>query len=94
MALIPVLVTTEKRGVVFGYTENRDARPIILVNARMCLYWSCEVGGVFGLTDIGPTSSCKISAKTPQVILEFVTAVFDVSNDAVTAWEKALVQGR
>jgi hypothetical protein len=60
--LTPVVVTTDKRGVVFGYTANPHARPQVLTDARMCLYWSADVGGVFGLADIGPTKDCKISA--------------------------------
>ena len=58
----PVVVCTDKRGVVFGYTKNIKARPIKLKQARMCLYWPKEVGGVFGLGDIGPNSETKISA--------------------------------
>ncbi len=91
---IPVVVCTDKRGVVFGYTENADARPIKLTNARMCLYWSADVGGVFGLAECGPTKGCKISAVAPALALEGVTAVFAVEPEAVEAWAKAPVQGR
>ena len=45
---MPVIVCTDKRGVIFGYTTNHAARPIELTDARMCLYWSADVGGVFG----------------------------------------------
>jgi hypothetical protein len=90
----PVIVTTDKRGVVFGYTSNVKARPIILTNARMCLYWSADVGGVFGLAEKGPTKDCKISAVAPSITLEGVTAVFSVDPDAETAWKNAKVQGR
>ena len=90
----PVLVCTDKRGVVFGYTTNPDARPIVLTKARMCLYWDAAVGGVFGLADKGPTSGSKISAEVPSVTLEGVTAVFAVEPGAVKAWTKAKVQGR
>ena len=92
--LIPVVVCTDKRGVVFGYTSNPDARPQVLIDARMCLYWSADVGGVFGLADIGPTKDCKISAVAPSIILEGVTAVFSVTEDAVKAWKSAKTQGR
>lgn len=91
---IPVVVCTDKRGVVFGYTENVDARPIKLTGARMCLYWSANVGGVFGLADNGPNSGCKISATAPSIVLEGVTAVFEVTGDAEKAWLGAAVQGR
>lgn len=91
---IPVVVCTDKRGVVFGYTDNVDARPVRLTNARMCLYWSADVGGVFGLAEKGPTSGCKISATVPALTLEGVTAVFGVDDVAEKAWNGAPVQGR
>jgi hypothetical protein len=91
---IPVIVTTDKRGVVFGYADNVNARPITLRSARMCLYWSADVGGVFGLAEKGPTTDCKISAVAPSITLEGVTAVFSVDADAEKAWKNAKVQGR
>lgn len=93
-AKMPVLVCTDKRGVVFGYTTNHEARPMKLTDARMCLYWSSDVGGVFGLAEKGPTKDCKISAAAPALTLEGVTAVFEVDDAAVKAWAKAPVQGR
>ena len=92
--LVPVIVCTDKRGVVFGYTTNHAARPIELTNARMCLYWSADVGGVFGLGEKGPTKDCKISATIPKVTLEGVTAVFSVDTTAEAAWKSVKVQGR
>lgn len=90
----PVVVWTDKRGVIFGYTENADARPITLKNARMCLYWDASTGGVFGLCDNGPNSKCKISATLPSAVFEGVTGVADVSEAAEAAWVSAPVQGR
>jgi hypothetical protein len=90
----PVVVCTDTRGVVFGYTSNPNARPVVLTNARMCLYWSSAVGGVFGLTDIGPDSQSKISAVAPSITLEGVTAVFGMTPQAVAAWTAARTQGR
>jgi hypothetical protein len=91
---MPVVVCTDKRGVVFGYTHDCNARPIILNNARMCLYWSADVGGVFGLAEIGPTKDCKISAVVPAITLEGVTAIMSVDDKAEKAWICAKVQGR
>lgn len=91
---IAVLVWTDKRGVIFGYTENYAARPIELTEARMCLYWSVDVGGVFGLAEIGPTQNCKISATLPMASFEGVTGVAKVSEKAEKAWLSAPVQGR
>jgi hypothetical protein len=91
---IPVIVCTDKRGVVFGYTTDINARPIVLTQARMCLYWSADVGGVFGLGEIGPTKDCKISAPLTELRLEGVTAVMSVDDKAERAWVAAKVQGR
>jgi hypothetical protein len=90
----PVVVWTDRRGVIFGYTENVDARPIVLRNARMCLYWPPSVGGVFGLCDIGPNKDSKISAALPSATFEGVTGVAAVTAEAEKAWVSAKVQGR
>jgi len=96
---IPVIVCTDKRGVVFGYTSNKSARPVTLTNARMCLRWSAKVGGVFGLGDKGPFDASKegqttVSAILPSLDLEGVTAVFSVTPEAEKAWVSAVVAGR
>ena len=91
---IPVVVCTDKRAVVFGYCSDTTARPIKLSAARMCLYWSSDVGGVFGLADNGPTIDCKISATLPEITLEGVTAIMSVETNAEKAWVSAKVQGR
>jgi hypothetical protein len=91
---VPVIVCTDKRAVVFGYTKDTAARPIVLTDARMCLYWSSDVGGVFGLAEIGPTQDCRISAVVPTITLEGVTAILSVDPKAEQAWLKAKVQGR
>lgn len=93
-AAIPVIVCTDKRGVVFGYCTDTSARPITLTSARMALYWSSDVGGVFGLGEKGPTKDCKISAVLPEIVLEGVTAIFTVDPVAEKAWIVAKVQGR
>ena len=90
----PVIVCTDKRGVVFGYTTNYHGDQITLTQARMCLYWSAEVGGVFGLAEKGPTKNCKISATAPSLMLNGITAVFSVDDVAEKAWLNAPVQGR
>jgi len=89
-----VIVCTDKRGVIFGTTEDMSSRPIVLTDARMCLYWSADVGGVFGLADIGPTPGCRISAALPEISLEGVTAIMGMTDIAISAWRAAPVQGR
>lgn len=91
---LAVVVCTDKRGVVFGYCQNVELRPLTLTDARMCLYWSADVGGVFGLAECGPTKGCKISAVAPSISLEGVTAIFTVDEKAAKAWKSAPVAGR
>lgn len=93
----PVIVCTDKRGVIFGYAKKDSPNKrgqIVLRNARMCLYWPSSVGGVFGLGENGPNEGTKISANLKKIRLEGVTAIFDVSTEAEQAWMSAPVQGR
>jgi hypothetical protein len=89
-----VIVCTDKSGVIFGTTEDMSSRPIVLTDARMCIYWSADVGGVFGLADIGPTPGCRISAALPEISLDGVTAIMGMTDIAISAWRAAPVQGR
>lgn len=61
----PVLVTTEYRGVFFGYATETDGETIKLDNARNCLYWSTDVMGFLGLAATGPTAGCRIGPPAP-----------------------------
>lgn len=92
-----VLVTTEHRGVFFGWTEDpADATTVRLTGVRNCLYWSSKTGGFLGLAEKGPTdasasgSGCRIGALCEgPVTLQKVTCVADVANEAVKVWETA-----
>ena len=93
----PVIVCTESRGVIFGYAKKdkpNKSGQIKLKKARMCLSWQASVGGVFGLGEKGPNSGTKISAELDGILLEGVTAIFDVTAAAAHAWKKAPIQGR
>lgn len=85
----PVIVTTEYRGVFFGYAEDTNGDNITLTRARNCLYWSSDVKGFLGLAVTGPTSGCRIGPAAPSIDLRKVTAVIEVSPEAVKAWESA-----
>lgn len=84
----PVIVTTAHRGVFFGYAEDVDGERIALKRARLCVYWSADVKGFMGLASNGPTKKCKIGPPA-DIVLRNITAVLDVSTDAVRAWESA-----
>jgi len=55
-----VVVTTQHRGVFFGYATDTDAEIIKLSKARNCLSWSADVKGFMGLAATGPNKSCRV----------------------------------
>ena len=82
----PVLVTTEHRGVFFGYATDTDGETISLKRSRLCIYWSADVKGFMGLAAAGPSSSCRIGPPA-DITLRKITAVLEVTPDAVKKWE-------
>lgn len=87
----PVLVTTEYRGVFFGYAHDTSGDVITLVNARNCIYWPSGNGGFGGLASEGPAKGSRIGAKVSQIELRKITAVAEVTPAAVEMWEAAYV---
>lgn len=83
-----VIVTTEFRGVFFGYAEETAGDVIQLKRARNCIYWSSETGGFMGLAAKGPAKGSRIG-ETADIELRKITAVLDASPEAVKAWEAA-----
>lgn len=85
-----VLVTTEFRGVFFGYmTDMPKNSSVTLKRAQNCVYWSSDVKGFMGLAATGPTKSCKVGPAVPSITLSKVTAVVEVSPEAAEKWMKA-----
>lgn len=83
----PVVVTTEHRGVFFGYLDgSKDDPTVELRQAQMCVYWDTATRGVMGLASGGPSKGCRVTAPVPSVTLHKVTAVMDVTDGAVKAW--------
>ena len=89
MKKVPVLITTDKRGVFFGFINPEDAgnTDIEAEKIQMCVYWDTSVRGVLGLAANGPGSKCRISAPVSKGILRGVTFVGECSEEAVKAWE-------
>ena len=81
----PVIICTEYRGVFFGYTDNTDGDAVHLSRARMAIYWG-TTRGVMELAETGPNEKSKISARA-DITLRKVTAVFEVTEEAVARWE-------
>lgn len=87
----PVLVTTEFRGVFFGYAEDTSGENITLTNARSCIYWPSQQGGFAGLASYGPMKGALVGAKVGKIDLRKVTSVTEVAPAAAQAWEAANV---
>lgn len=87
----PVLVTTEFRGVFFGYLKDDKKAPaeIKLTGVRNCIYWSASVGGFLGLASEGPNKDCKIGKRVSELTLYKITSVTPVEDGAVKKWEAA-----
>lgn len=61
---VAVLVTTEHRGIFFGYADKNDIgnkAVIELTDCRNAIYFT-GTGGFLGLASFGPNSSCRIGA--------------------------------
>lgn len=87
-----IVVTTENRGVFFGYLKDESKSPseIIIEQARMCVYWDSETRGVLGLAGNGPSNNCRITHAIPEAKLYKITGIFDCSDDAVKKWEQSI----
>ena len=90
----PVLVTTDKRGVFFGYYESSESRPgegvsVTLTKARNCVYWDAATKGFLGLAANGPGPGCRIGPAADRLVLFGVTSTAVVAKAAVKNWEGA-----
>lgn len=83
-----VVVTTEHRGVFFGYATDTDDEIIKLRAARNCLQWSADVRGFMGLAATGPSKNCRVGPAA-DIELRNITSVILCTPEAVTAWEAA-----
>lgn len=90
----PVLVTTEQRGVFFGFLMEEETNAagklrVKLSNARNCLFWSQSTHGFIGLATSGPNAQCRIGPAAPSIMLMNVTSITECTQEAVQAWENA-----
>lgn len=84
----PVLVTTAYKGVFFGYAEDTTGEQIALTDARLCLYWSTDMGGFMGLAAHGPSHKCRIGPPA-DITLRSITSVLEVVAEAEAKWNAA-----
>lgn len=87
---IAVLVTTEHRGVFFGYADpsKLEGATVALKRARNCVYWAASVKGFLGLAATGPDAQCRIGPAA-DITLRGIASVSTVTPEAVSAWEAA-----
>ena len=83
----PVIVTTEHRGVFFGYASETSGTTIQLSKARMAISFG-TTRGLLELAETGPTSRSKISARS-DIEVRKITAVLEVTPAAAEKWESA-----
>jgi len=81
----PVIVTTEHRGVFFGYATDTTGPSIDLKRARMAIYFG-TTRGLMELAETGPTEISRISARA-DIEVRKITAVIEVAPAAVANWE-------
>lgn len=86
-----VLVTTEFKGVFFGFVKNEKKLPaeITLTSAKNCIYWSSDCKGFLGLAAYGPINGCKVGAEIKEITLYKITSITPVEEKAVDVWKKA-----
>jgi hypothetical protein len=84
----PVLVTTEFRGVFFGYATNTNGSTITLKRARNCVYWPASNRGFLGLAESGPMTGARVGPPA-DIELRKITCVAEVSEAAARVWEAA-----
>lgn len=83
----PVIVTTEYRGVFFGYATDTSGDVIQLKRARMAIRWG-TTRGIMELAEVGPNNSSRISARADLEVRK-ITSVMEVTDAATKAWEDA-----
>lgn len=86
---VPVLITTEYRGVFFGFAkhdpEGAYGPTIKLLGGRNIVYWDESVHGFVGLASVGPNEKCRVGPHA-TMILKSVTAVIFVEAAGVEQW--------
>ena len=87
----PVLVTTQHRGVFFGYlTSEPSKEKVTIAKCRNVTYWDAATKSFLGLAATGPTKQCRVSAAAGSDSTLFdITGVFVCTPEAVEKFEAA-----
>ena len=85
----PVLVTTQHRGVFFGYLIGEPSKEKVVIDrCRNVTYWDTATKSFLGLAATGPTKQCRVSAASAESTLYDVTGVFVCTPEAVEKFEQ------
>jgi hypothetical protein len=86
-----VLVTTQHRGVFFGYLIGEPSKDkVTLKGLRNVVYWDAATKGFVGLASNGPTDGCRVGpAAGAESTLFDVTGVFGCTDQAAKRFEAA-----
>lgn len=87
---IPVVITTEHRGVFFGYIDEKNIadKTIGVCGLRNCLYWPAEAKGFVGLAAVGPIEGSRVGPAADGVVQD-ITCVLRCTDSAAALWESA-----
>lgn len=98
MKLIPILFTTEYRGVFYAEVEEsnldtlkQNAGPdgiqaiYELKNVRCAIRWNTR-GGFAELAQVGPNEGSKIGSPANWFVANKITAILDVTEEAQAKW--------
>ena len=86
-----VVVTTEFRGVFFGYIDPKhegNRAKLKLHDARNCIYWAKETRGFLGLANTGPFGASRVGPSA-TTLLHKITSVSECTPKAIKQWETA-----
>lgn len=86
----PLGVKLTDNTVFIGLCEDKAARPLVLLQAHMLVYWSQDTRGLGGVASNGPTRNCKIGPEISVVDMEAksILYTFDVSTKAYSEVQK------
>jgi hypothetical protein len=89
VGMISVVVTTELRGVFFGYVDSykEGQKTITITKARMCVFWDQTTKGVLGLAANGPNSLCRVGPAVPKISITKVSSIMETTEEAAKNWE-------
>lgn len=82
----PVIVTTEFKGIFFGYATDTSKDVIHLKRARNCIRFY-GIKGFVALADTGPGNDCRVGPPA-DMELRKITAVLECTPEAEKAWNK------